>query len=553
MLARRVTALGLALLGLILAHAAALSAQEPPLPGAPLQEPVPPAAQLEAEGARIGKIAIHVGDVFDLDKPGEGKRLFRWANLLHRDTRARILARQLLIAEGDRFSASAIAESERALRAQRYLAEASVRPVAYHDGLVDIEVRTRDNWSLKPGLSFGRSGGVNNFKFEVEESNFLGWGKNLQIERTSDVDRSSTLFSYEDPNLFGSRLRGKVTYADSSDGTTEQVRLEQPFFALSTRRAGGFELQNNRRTTDLYALGHIRASFEQKSRLGEAWFGMSRGLVQGETHRMSFGITYDEVRFAQLPDLPPTELPPDRRLVYPWLGWSWLQDRFVVEHDFDRVGRPEDLEIGWQGSGRLGIAAESFGSDRDAVLYDSVFTRGFRPGDRQLLIASAALGGRLESGGSGPALLSLGLRYLFRDFANQALYIAASADVAHRLDAERQLLIGGETGLRGYPLRYQEGDRRALLTVEQRWYGAREFFHLFRLGAALFGDVGRAWFAGATQAGDLGWLRDVGAGLRIASTRTSHANVIRLDIAFPLDGDPSIEKVQYLVSTSERF
>ncbi|MBP7586541.1 MAG: hypothetical protein KBA72_01220, partial [Thermoanaerobaculia bacterium] len=179
--------------------------------------------------------------------------------------------------------------------------------------------------------------------------------------------------------------------------------------------------------------------------------------------------------------------------------------------------------------------------------------RGFRPGDRQLLIASAALGGRLESGGSGPALLSLGLRYLFRDFANQALYIAASADVAHRLDAERQLLIGGETGLRGYPLRYQEGDRRALLTVEQRWYGAREFFHLFRLGAALFGDVGRAWFAGATQAGDLGWLRDVGAGLRIASTRTSHANVIRLDIAFPLDGDPSIEKVQYLVSTSERF
>ena len=51
----------------------------------------------------------------------------------------------------------------------------------------------------------------------------------------------------------------------------------------------------------------------------------------------------------------------------------------------------------------------------------------------------------------------------------------------------------------------------------------------------------------------LGWLRDVGVGLRIAPTRTAHANTIRFDIAFPLDGDPSIEKIQYLVSTSERF
>ena len=68
-----------------------------------------------------------------------------------------------------------------------------------------------------------------------------------------------------------------------------------------------------------------------------------------------------------------------------------------------------------------------------------------------------------------------------------------------------------------------------------------------------FGDVGRAWFEGGTQPGGLGWLRDIGAGLRIAPTRTSHANTIRFDIAFPLDGDPSIEKVQYLVSTSERF
>ena len=66
---------------------------------------------------RSPSIAIHIGDVFDLDQPGESKTLFRWANILHRDTRTRIISRQLLFAEGDLYSASAIAESERALRA----------------------------------------------------------------------------------------------------------------------------------------------------------------------------------------------------------------------------------------------------------------------------------------------------------------------------------------------------------------------------------------------------------------------------------------------------
>ena len=38
------------------------------------------------------------------------------------------------------------------------------------------------------------------------------------------------------------------------------------------------------------------------------------------------------------------------------------------------------------------------------------------------------------------------------------------------LDPDMQLLIGGDNGLRGYPLRYEAGTSRALLTVEQRFY-----------------------------------------------------------------------------------
>jgi hypothetical protein len=42
--------------------------------------------------------------------------------------------------------------------------DAQFRLVAYHDGLVDIELATRDAWSLDPGVSAGRSGGANSFR-----------------------------------------------------------------------------------------------------------------------------------------------------------------------------------------------------------------------------------------------------------------------------------------------------------------------------------------------------------------------------------------------------
>jgi hypothetical protein len=51
-------------------------------------------------------------------------------------------------------------------------------------------------------------------------------------------------------------------------------------------------------------------------------------------------------------------------------------------------------------------------------------------------------------------------------------------------------------GLRGYPLRYESGTSRGLLTVEQRFYTDWYPFRLVRFGAAIFGDVGRTWGVG---------------------------------------------------------
>ena len=75
----------------------------------------------------------------------------------------------------------------------------------------------------------------------------------------------------------------------------------------------------------------------------------------------------------------------------------------------------------------------------------------------------------------------------------------------------------------------------------------------FRIGAAAFADVGRAWGGDNTNTGNPGWLADLGFGLRIVSVRSSFGNVLHLDIAMPLNTTPEIQRVQFLVTTKTSF
>ena len=76
---------------------------------------------------------------------------------------------------------------------------------------------------------------------------------------------------------------------------------------------------------------------------------------------------------------------------------------------------------------------------------------------------------------------------------------------------------------------------------------------LFRVGGAIFADTGRTWGDNPLGGESLGWLSDVGFGLRFAPTRTGTRSIIHLDIAFPLDGDPTIDSVQILLESKKGF
>jgi outer membrane protein assembly factor BamA len=516
--------------------------------------PVPAPDALEAAGAVIGDIRIVIGDIFDTNIPGERAWLYRTANKLHIETRENTIRDQLLFKPGEPFRARLIEETERLLRANGYLYSAEIEPVAYRDGVVDLVVRTRDVWTLNPGFSYSRAGGENDVGAQIEEKNLLGTGQTVGIAWGDDVDREAIQFDFFDPHFGDGFTRLGLMYADATDGETSALRVQRPFYSLDTRRAGGISLFDGRLNQPRYVLGDEIGEFEQKSEYHEVQFGLSRGLTGHWVRRYTAGVTYERDEFAILPDEDPGgPLPEDRELLYPWIGIEVVEDRYAERQNQDQIRRTEDVQLGLTAGARLGLASDAFGSDRDAWIAQLFVQDGHDLGPRQTVYGTLAASGRLEDGSVVNGVLQAEARYYLQTSEKSKFYFDVSGAMAENLDAEHQLLLGGDNGLRGYPLRYQAGTSRALLTLEERYYTDWYPFHLFYVGAAAFFDMGRTWGTDVTGAESAGWLRDVGIGLRLGSSRSSFGNVIHIDLAFPLDGGDDIDDVQLLVETKARF
>jgi hypothetical protein len=515
---------------------------------------VPDDRTLESSGAVVGTITIRAASIFDTDDPKEDRALFRGANRLHITTREGVIRRQLTFAEGDRYTRAALDESERLLRHNGYLYDATIKPVRYEGDQVDVEVRTRDVWTLRPAVGYRRSGGVNTTHFGLHDANFLGLGKSVQVERLSGVDRTQTEVSYTDPALAGTHTRMALAYSSNSDGAGAIFTLERPFWRRDERWALGLHATTDDRTDSLYALGSITDQFRERSTFVEGYYGLRLADTSPATRRLLFGLTFDRSTFEPLAATGVgTALPSDRLLTYPWVGVTLLRDDYVRARDMDKLGRTEDVNLGREFTARLGFAAPAFGADRSAGIVDLSWTSGYSPGTAQIVSLLASANGRVTAHGVEDGRVTAAARYYHRDNDVRLFFMSFTAAAATRLDADHQLLLGGDNGLRGYPLRYALGDKSLRLTLEERFYFDREFFHLMRLGAAVFADVGKAWGETANPAAHLGVLKDFGIGLRFGQTRSAHAGMLRIDLAVPIDAMHRGFHPQVVVSTGETF
>jgi hypothetical protein len=406
-----------------------------------------------------------------------------------------------------------------------------------------------------PKASFSRSGGQNNGGIGLKEMNLLGTGAGVEVMYRSDVDRDSAIVRYFDNHVGNSWYRLQANYASSSDGHTYLLGLSKPFYALDTRNAHGISFLDNEEIESLYDRGKIVGQFQHFERNQEAFLGWSSGLHDGWTRRYTTGLVLDEHRFLSGGDIPagPSQVPEDRRLVYPFVGIEFVEDRFETTSNLDHIDRTEDRFLGTRAGVRLGAATRAFGSDRDAWIVQAGAQTGFGTSRKNSLVIAGNMATRIEDGGLENFVVDVSARYHRRQSERRLLYASLSGTFGQNLDIDNPLLLGGDTGLRGYPLRYQTGDKRMLFTIEQRYFTDWYPFRLFRVGGAVFFDAGRAWGDSPVATTNNEILKDVGFGLRIGNTRSGEGRMTHIDLAFPLDGDEGLKDMQLVIETKKSF
>jgi outer membrane protein assembly factor BamA len=515
---------------------------------------LPSFTELEAAGAIIGDIQVLTQDIFDLQNPRENAALYRAANAIHIQTWPSVVRDKLLFKTGERVSVHVMEETERLLRSNRFLYDVSIVPTAYHDGIVDVEVRTRDTWTLQPGLSASRTGGSNKTNVGFTESNALGSGILVGVNRISDPDRTGTLYQVSHPHAFDGWTAINYSLTQLSDGENRTISVNRPFYALDTRWAAGIRTAQDDRLNSVFENGSTLAKYRHRQESADAFGGWSRGLVGDWVQRYSVGLNYQKDAYNSEGDLPaPVQLPTDQTLVTPYFLYQLVQDNYEKYKNLDQIQRPEYLVMGFQTSAQLGRSLTWLGSTQQLWLYTLSASDGYRVPTGGILLSSVSTSGQTGYGALDRQANSGSLKFYSRPDSRTLIFTGLSADSVRDPTGSTQLFVGGDTGLRGYPRNYQSGDNRVVFNVEDRVYTDWYPFQLFRVGGAVYYDLGRAWGGPAANTQHTGWLSDVGFGLRILSARSAFGNVLHMDLAFPLNRDPNIKRVQFLVQTQTTF
>ncbi|MBB1295126.1 MAG: POTRA domain-containing protein [Pseudoalteromonas rhizosphaerae] len=508
----------------------------------------------KTNNAKIAQVELEQLNVFNTNLEAENNALFRFANRVHMTTEPDVIKNILLFEPGDHYEPKKLAESERLLRRQGYLYDARIKAETNCDGDINVKVITRDLWTLLPEISFSRSGGENKSSIGFRESNLFGWGKRLSLARTTDAERNGYLFVYDDPNILSSRYRGRIEYSDNDDGKRHLFELSYPFYSIDTPYSYGLLSFSDQRIESLYKRGEVFSQFTQKTDYNRIHFGHSKQLANNWTQRISVGYTHEQQAFESTVNTV-TPLAEKRELSYPYISGHWFEDHYIKVRNFDSIYRTEDLNLGWNVQGLLGYASEELSNDDSRAIYSFDAKKAHFSGDNTLWRFHASLDGNWNEQQSKVEnlLASTQVQYYLNTSFEQSWYAKIRLDYAKNLTPDKQLILGGENGLRGYPLDYQQGDRSFLVNLEKRYYWEYDLLQLFKVGGAAFFDIGRAWFNDQNNGKNGQVLKNIGIGLRLAPSRANAGTVIHLDIAAPLDKSDDVDSIQWLVTVKNSF
>lgn len=506
---------------------------------------------LDSTHYKIRNIEVNRLPIFDEANEKEDNALYRWINRVHIPTRRKVILDQLLFEPGSEVNSQMLAENERLLRQQKYAADSKIRVLSKCGEEVDVEVVTREVWTLVPGFSFHSSGGDNSVEFGIRDSNALGSGQRASLFYSSDTNRNSYKLSFENPNIGNTHRVVKTQAENSTDGFHYLVDYSLPFYSLDSREAWRFSYETTKEILTQYQFGKKTTQVQRDKDRAEISRGISAGLVDGFTRRYVFGLREEKYNYAPGTERPaPMQLPQNLSLVYPFFGYESIENKYAVAYNIGQIYRTEDLSLGR--SIRFSVGYDPAGDQHIVLQGDAADT--LLSQRKMLLQWRSDWYGRWNQSGNAweDTLINFDLDFHRGQTEKRTLYLGFSASKAINLNSSQQLTLGGSNGLRGFESHFLNGDALLRFTVEERYFSDVQLFQLLRVGYAGFFDIGKVF-------GDKHWgadrtYKNVGVGLRLAPSKTDEGRIIHIDLAYPIGSNiPGGKSLQLVVEAKTSF
>ena len=464
---------------------------------------------------------------------------------LHANTKPDVVRRFLIVEPGQACDDRRRSESERILRAQPFIANASVNAYDDGNGGVIIVAQTTDELTT---IVNGGTSPTSPYLASVTlgDGNFRGDAKYVTAHWAHGNFRDYFGANYTDYQFLGrpwhldlQGLRGDAGISSWLIGAEHPFLTDEQRFAWRAVALDHQDIYSFRRSNDTSAVVDFARKFVD---IG--------GVVRvGQPGRLSlFGMSISSED--DTPALPPEPTPgvpydtligildrhKNARLN---LLWGIRSIDYVRVERFDALNAAQDMQTGFQLGTLLGRSLEVLGSTDDDIFLASNLYAG-AGNKRTFVFLQESLEGRNSytndewDGIIGSARISMYQRLM----GTHTLVATVDWAGLWKQRVPVQLPLGEiDGGVRGYHSSPDAGNIRFVSRLEDRWYIGK-LRDQADIGMAVFGDAGRVWKGGAPLGYGVTTPMKFSAGLGILVAVPPGSKVTyRLDIARALSPD----------------
>lgn len=499
------------------------------------------------DGRTVSEIVITPRDPSFLSFPRLLRPIARAVGLHHTTSEPGVIGAFVLLDAGDACTEEKRAETERILRLQPFLTDATVRVVSDSGGRARIEIETVDEIPTVLGM---RLHDMLPSALRFGNGNVGGQGLHLagRVER-GFAYRTGVGLEGTASQMFGRPYRLSFTAERNPLGSALSLALGHRFFTDLQRTAWHLGFENASRYRSFVRPEGEDLSLEIERRLWN--LGGVRRLGLGRRIAFVGGLlTAETVNPARVP-----VVVSDSGLVADTTGAlggpvdSYLNLRlntvvgvralsFLTVRGFDALSAVQDVAVGLQLGAVLGWGTSRFGDhDRDLFVAADLYAgHGSATSFAGLQVEGEAR--QDPASGRWDSMMASGrLAWYVKPADAHVLVGSLELGGAWRQRVPFQLRLGDRGGgVRGYGASRVAGAVRTLVRLEERWSMGTPTRH-GELGIAGFVDAGRVWAGDAPFGVDSPVQVGVGVGL-LAAVPPGSRRLGRLDLVIPVSADP---------------